>query len=334
MGIPSGWLVAFVWFIAMACLLPAASAAGGGDGAPQPDRLGVTLVPIAYHPHPDDADPLGVPYWVQGDQSWDYFQGAYARLDTQRDGFAFPSLVVDGIDLVEGLPGGDGASTLAAYREAWSARASVAAPVGLVVNATLGDRLEVAIRVEPAGPVDDRGLRLHWAIVEDDVYYRPPAALSNGVFVHRFTARAINDWPPEEVDVTDGFDASVSIGLDPDWEPDRLHVAVWVQNHDEANGAFALGEVVQATRHAVGAPATTQDPSRRGVLVEMFTATWCPSCRLGDDALDHLAREAGFASHDYREPRWVYLGTPQWGWLGAGGLAGGAVAAAAFRRRP
>ncbi len=290
----------------------------------------VALVPLAYHPYPDDADPLGVPYWVQGDQSWGYFQGAYARLDQDRDGFDFPSLVTDGINLLEGVAAGDHESTLAAYRGAWQERRAVPSPLDLMVNtSSVQDGLQVTVAAQAAGPVDDAGLRLHWALAEDDVYYRPPPALSNGVFVHRFTVRAINDWPPVAVDLEDGrFEAQDTIALDPTWNRDRLYVAVWVQNHAEANGAFALGEVLQATRHDVDGPATHQPASMRGVLMEMFTATWCPACLFGDEALNDLAAEAGFASEAYREPPWRYLRSPEWLRLATGAGLGALLGAA------
>ncbi len=301
-------------------------------------QSGVSLVPIAYHPYPDDADPLGVPYWVQGDQAWGYFQGAYARLDQDRDGFDFPSLVVDGVNLVEGVIGGDHESTLASYREAWEARKDRPTPLSLTVNTSGSSLLNLSVVIEATGPIDETGLLLHWALVEDDVYYKPPPALSNGVFVHRFTAREMNPWPPAGV-VLDGGRAVMydQIRVDPDWDRDKLYVAVWVQNHAEANGVFELGEVVQATRHQVDGGATVQDASVRGVMMEMFTATWCPACLFGDEALNDLAAEAGFASASYTEPSWHYLRSPQWlpAGLGAGvgGVLGALVTVLVPRRR-
>ncbi len=102
---PGAWAS---WALAASSLFFLVAAAPGTaqEAATEPEtHPTAALVVLAYHPYPDDADPLGVPYVTQGDRSWDYFRVTYAHLDQEQDGFDFPSLVVDGTELVEGVEG-------------------------------------------------------------------------------------------------------------------------------------------------------------------------------------------------------------------------------------
>lgn len=294
-----------VLVLALAALLGVPAAAAHG----QPPAL----VPLSYHPYPDDADPLGVPYWRVGENAWGYFESYYSIYDEDKNGFDFPSVVLDGVDLIEGAPGGDYEPTLDAYRKGFAERALEESPFTLTVS-TVKDAAELrfSIDVAAAEPMDEGGLLLKWALAEDDVYYRPPPALSNGVFVHRFTVRALTPYDePVLVDLRDGAFAHEGIvALDPAWDVDKLYLAVWVQNEDETSRRFAFAQAPQATMHALDHDHPTVQ-ARHAVLFEMFTATWCAACLFGDSALHTLATEEGFASEAYVESPWVYLREPE-----------------------
>lgn len=295
-------------------------------------QSGVGIVPIAYHPFPDDADPLGVPYYSVGDRQWDYFVGTYSFHDQERDGFDFPSLVVDGSTLVEGTNGGTYESTLEAYREAFDARTALEPPLTMVVNSTgTGQDRTVAVTLDGPALSAEPDLALHWAIIEDDVYYKPPPALSNGVFIHRFTLRESSPYPHQTIAFGPGaLTRTFDLRLDQTWDEGSLYLAVWVQNHAEESPRFDFGEVLQATLHPLAEDGQTVQ-ERKGVLMEMFTATWCPACLFGDGALDTLASENGFVSTEYHEPSFRYLRGPQWTPLAVGGLVGVAIAAVVLR---
>lgn len=284
------------------------------------------LVPLAYHPYPDASDPFGVPAFHRGGDSYDYFSVRYAEYDKDRNGFDFPSFLADGLNLLEGAPGGDYAPTLEAYRNAYEARGRLEAPATLRVETNMADGVvHLRVDVTRLGPATSDVLALKWALAEDDVYYRPPPALSNGVFVHRFTVRSLAPVPYPSVrfagDASQTFAADLR--LDPLWNTHRSYVAVWLQSENESSPRFERNEVVQAARHWLDAAGPTVQ-ERKAVLVELYTATWCAACLFGDGALNELAKEHGLPSSRYTEPRWRYLSEPAWVPLGLG-LGGGLV---------
>lgn len=273
---------------------------------------GVVLVPIAIHPYPDAADPLGFPYFEADGRGIDYFEYYYGRYDEDRNGFDFPSTIFDGVKFIEGAPGGDYEPTLAAYRDAFHARAEVDSPITLTVESeTIENGVRVHVVAQSAERLSERRLALAWAIIEDDVYYRPPPALSNGVFVHRFTAREVAPRPPAYLDFSNSTsaDATFDVLLAEEWAASRSYAAVWVQNEADVGSRFAFQEVVQATLHKLDSTeATVQE--RRGVLMVMFTATWCAACLFGDSAMNKLAADEGLASTAYKESPFKYLRDP------------------------
>ncbi|MFA5862688.1 MAG: hypothetical protein WDA16_13440 [Candidatus Thermoplasmatota archaeon] len=289
----------------------------------------VDLVPISYHPYPDSADPLGVPVVTSGNRSWGYFETYYGFYDTDRNGFDFPSLVADGVKFVEGAPGGDYDPTLSAYRRSFDGRHALESPFTITVRSMVRDaRVEFDVAVNATGTMDETGLALKWVLAEDDVYFRPPPALSNGVFIHRFTARALSPRAPAILDFSSSPNATYhgSVGLHPSWNVDKLYLAVWVQNEAETSARFGFAEVPQAAMHFVtDANATTQD--RKAVLIEMFTATWCAACLFGDSALHTLATERGFASTAYVQSSWTYVREPEVARVVGGAALGLLVAA-------
>lgn len=291
----------------------------------------VDLVPLAYHPYPDSADPLGVPAFTYGNNSWGYFETHYSFYDEDRNGFDFPSMVVDGVEFIEGAPGGDYEPTLAAYREAFDEASLAETPFTIAIASRPGpDAVEFTATITSVQPMDERGLVLRWVLAEDDVWYRPPPALSNGVFIHRFTVRALAPRAPAILDLGDG-DAVYNgrVELDPAWDRSKLYLAVWIQNEDEASRRFAYSEVPQAAMHFTNdLNETVQD--RKAVLMEMFTATWCAACLFGDSALHALATEHGFASTRYVESSWTYVREPEVFPAAAGLLLGALIAAVAL----
>lgn len=289
----------------------------------------VDLVPLAYHPYPDAADPLGLPSVNVGGTTLGYFETHYAFYDAEHDGFDFPSVVVDGVDFLGGAPGGAYDATLASYRNAFDARHVLESPFTLTVRSKLGPAsVDLDVEVRSAAPMDEKGLVLKWALAEDDVAFRPPPALSNGVFVHRFTARSLQGVTPGPLDLSTSTEARYhdEVDLDASWDRDKLYFVVWVQNEDDTSRRFAFQEVPQATMHFVrDVDATTQD--HKAVLMEMFTATWCAACLFGDSALHTLATEQGFRSTAYVTSSWTYVREPDLARV-AGGAALGLVVAA------
>lgn len=287
------------------------------------------LVPLAYHPYPDAADPLGIPYWRVGENAWGYFESYYSFRDEDKNGFDFPSVVLDGVELIEGAPGGDYEPTLEAYRNAFAKRAQEGSPFTLTVATQLtSGAATFRVLVEASEPMAEPGLLLKWALAEDDVHFRPPPALSNGVFIHRFTARAIAPpKPPTFVDLSQGarFEHNGSITLDPAWDVSKLYLAVWIQNEVESSRRFAFAQVPQAAMHVLSKTDPTVQ-TEHAVLFEMFTATWCAACLFGDSAMHTLATEQGLRSTAYQESPWRYLREPEVERVVLG-LALGAIAA-------
>jgi hypothetical protein len=134
-------------------------------------------------------------------------------------------------------------------------------------------------------------LRLYAALVEDPVHFEAPPEFSNGITEHRFTVRGFAMIG--EVDLSSETRGAHAFALTADWQRDRLLVAVWLQAGLEPLGRFASREVVQAT-HAVVGDEVLQEA--KGVLAEMYSATWCEPCLYGDLAMEEVAISLGGAA--------------------------------------
>ncbi|HLF17038.1 MAG TPA: hypothetical protein VI796_06385 [Candidatus Thermoplasmatota archaeon] len=327
---------------ALAILVAATATSVALPAAAEPTAAtGPDLTVLIYHPYPDDADPLGFgfPAGGQRDAFW-------ARYGSQAPGTAFPYpyTVVDGLHAVAGIP--DQRQPFESTREAYAAsvrdRLAAEPPATLVVNGSLdGNLLRVEVEVDPNGPLDRADLRLWVAVTEDHVAYKPPPRLSNGVFDHRFTVRAMEDAGQVDLAAGNTVHRTAGFTLDPDWSRGQLSVAAWLEeNPEEAtfhpDRLFAPHEVVQSALHRVDSPAATRQEGK-AVLLEMLSATWCDPCLYGDTAADDLAREHGVPDVAPLTADSGYLRRPLLPPALAAALslaAGGAVVALAVRRRP
>lgn len=271
-------------------LLPVASA--------QTVRDGGNLVILIHHPYPDAADPLGFPYTQGGFNGSGYYQQRYAGFDKEKDGFSYPHLAVDGVLAVEGLPDPSRPyqSTMAAYQAALAQRLTEQAAVRLEVRTQwAGDQLLVVAQVTPNGAIPGEALEAWMALVEDNVAYTAPPAVSNGVNNHRFTVRSISNEGP--LDLADGAPRQLTATLqaDPAWQRGQLSLALWVQAGASFGSRFDANEVVQATLHPLQGDVVTRQDTK-AVLMEALSATWCQTCIYGDKVLEDLAQEHGYAA--------------------------------------
>lgn len=240
---------------------------------------------LLFHPL-DQVDPFGIPF-----EGGDPFTARYAAVAAQTGQFDYPVFVADGLGAIQALPDSTQpyAGTVGAYEAAVSARlsASPAAPLALALDARkVGDSAVLSVQADPAAPIQEsqgQTLRLRVALAEDPVHYQPPAPVSNGVVDHRFTVRAYRDLGAIALDGRSNLTATIP--LDASWLPDHLIAAAWVQA-DGTPGRFAPTEVLQATHTPLGG-AVRQ--ATKGVLVELYSATWCSPCLYGDLAVEQVA---------------------------------------------
>ncbi|HEX2066959.1 MAG TPA: hypothetical protein VHI93_09125 [Candidatus Thermoplasmatota archaeon] len=272
------WLLALGLPLAL-LPLPAGAQPAASEGT------GATV--LLFHPL-DQVDPFGVPH-----EGGDPFSARYAAA-ASAGRFDYPVFVADGVTVLQGLPNATRPyqGTLEAYEAAVAARRGPASLTLTLEAARVGGQAVLTVAAEPASPLQPgqgQGLRLRVALAEDPVHYQPPAPVSNGVVDHRFTVRAYRDLGPIPLDGRSNFTAAVP--LDPSWQAGRLLAAAWVQA-DGRPGRFAPTEVLQATHATLGGPAVRQ--AAKGVLVEVYSATWCTPCLYGDLAAEELAiRHAG-----------------------------------------
>lgn len=261
-----------------------------------------SLIVLTFHPVPDAADPLGVDFL----DGRDAFATRYGNL-AENGIFPFPSVVVDGITPVLGLPNATRpyVDTLQAYEAAHDARAALESPLTLRISADVGAVLSVVVNATPTAPLGP--MRAWLVVVEDHVAFRPPPAVSNGVFDHRFTVRAVVAAGEHNLD--GAREIRHEWALPSSWSRDRLYVAAWFEGVGSGLGRFEPGEVVQAALHKVGDPATTH--AEKGVLLEMYSATWCDTCLYGDRAAADLAEAHPAAAYVEAAGRSGYLVAPQ-----------------------
>lgn len=296
------------WTIVLAATLLLGLTAAPATTA-QAIQAGPSLTVLAHHAHPDDADPLGFPYPPESEV--DYFNWRYRHLDADRDGFDFPSAVVDGVLLVEGLPDSSApfVSTRDGYEAAFQQRVGLEPAVALQLGsqATEG-QVSASLAVLPQGNLQGESLQVWMALTEDPVRYEPPPALSNGIFDHRFTVRAIASLGPLQDEAAGGDGQGAAAGndtaqqyrfshafqLQDGWDTQRLHVVAWVQQSGQHGTGFDAHEVAQVTRDQV-ADDTITEQRDKGVLLDIYSATWCDPCLFGDTAAEELAVQYGAA---------------------------------------
>ena len=255
---------------------------------------------LVYHPLPDhQGDPWGVPAMNVNGTTVDWMAGFYG-------GFDFPTAVFDGITMIEGLPTSEAAGafqdTYNSYRENFEARLGLQAPVSIRLDATIDEEaLEVNATIRPVGILDEDGLMLRFVLFEDDVGF----AGGNGIVNHRFVVRAMS--PGHHVDLSSGeFRIAGRLPLAPYIKTENVGVVAVVQNLDEDSAVFANKEVLQSASWTSRQDGPTNQVVR-GVLLELYSATWCASCVYGDSASDALADEFGLQSIHTAEKGFEYL---------------------------
>lgn len=305
----------------MICLLALTLAAAPAVALPA-----APVVPLIHHPL-DQVDPFGVPF-----AGADTFSARYRAVAAQTGRFDFPLWLADGRDPIQQLP--DPArpyeGTLEAYQAAVAARAGVMAPVSLALTATANDgNAEVELSATPRGDLDLQGstVRLFVAVTEDAIHFQPPPEISNGLTDHRFVVRRLLDAGPVNLTATD---RTFTLPLDASWQRDRLAVAAWLQA-GPTEGRFKPSEVLQAVSAPLDGIARVQEG--RGVLLELYSATWCDPCLYGDLALEAIVVQAGAAEplEPVRTRYWLAPDQPVL--VLAASLAAAAAAFALARRR-
>lgn len=255
---------------------------------------------LVYHPLPDhQGDPWGVPAMNKNGTTVDWMAGFYG-------GFDFPTAVFDGLTMIEGLPTVEGSGafqdTYNAYRETFETRLELQAPVSIRLDAVIEeDAVAVNATIRPVGILNEDGLMLRFMLFEDDVGF----AGGNGIVNHRFVVRAIS--PGHHVDLSSGeFQLAGRLPMAPYIKSENVGVVAVVQNLDEDSAVFAHREVLQSASWTSRQDGPTNQVVR-GVLLELYSATWCASCVYGDSASDALADEFGLQSIHTAEKGFEYL---------------------------
>lgn len=285
-----------------------------GQGSPEV-REGSDLVVLIHHPYPDAADPMGFPYNASGFNGTGYYQQKYAGFDPENDGFSYPHLTVDGFLPVEGLPDPKVPyqATYDAYEAALSQRLGEDPAAILEIRTqSADDQVLVAAQVLPAGPLPGENLEAWMALVEDNVHYVAPPAVSNGVTNHRFTVRALTNLGALDLGKGAAAQLTTAFTLEPQWRRDQLKVAFWVQQGASYGTRFDANEVAQATIHPLQDDVVTRQ-TVKAVLMEGLSATWCQTCLYGDKVLEDLAQQHGYAAAANGESYSYWRPPTHWG---------------------
>lgn len=319
---------------------PAASLSEPGSAANQ-----ASLVVLLYHPYPDAADPLGFSYRGPGAADGldtDAFAARYMPL-APSGAFDFPFVVADGVLAAPGIPNATQpfASTLGRYTQLYQQRLSHDPPFALELTSSLAGadpgRVTATVTPRPLGSQarsDSSGFRIWAALVEDHVYYKAPAALSNNVDDHRFTVRAVSELGfLDSAGTLSAGNATLAWPVPSGAAAANLYVAAWV-TAARADNTYQAGEVVQSTIH----PATQTAPTvqtEKGVLLEMLSAVWCKPCQFGDLAAARMVDLHGLAAFRQEAQQATLLERPSslaWA-LAAAGTGAVAVGLATRGRR-
>lgn len=255
------------WAILLVLLLPLATA-------------GPSMSLLIHHPYPDASDPFGVPF----SGGADLYRWRYNHLDVEQDGFDFPHMVMDGAIVIEGLPSGAPyLATNEAYRNAYDERSAIESPAKMEVRSN-GTHLIATIT--PSIPLGD-SIRAWGALAEDNVFY-DAGRLGNGVTNHRMTVRTTEDLGL--VDLT--ASQTVTMALPALEDVTQWYGVIWLQQEPVDGAQFDAHEVVQATTH----PLRQSEPSvqeEKGVLMQMYSATWCDTCLFGDLVAEEMLVDYG-----------------------------------------
>ncbi len=273
------------WFLVALLLVPLVLAQPQGT-----IREGSAVSVLVYHPN-DGVDALGFPFRAEKDA----FFVRHGSEPLFADTVAFPGFMADGVIPFEGLPEGDDAlaSTVALYEDAVQFRLQEETPISFrIATVGAGIHWNASVAVGTDTPLPEADLRLWVALVEDPVHYRPPSGLTNGIFDHPFTVRAVEQHGIVEPLPGQPEVRTISVTLASDWDPNRMHVVAWVEQGGVDTARFDAGEVVQSTSHPLTSDIATIQLDR-GVLLEVYSATWCEPCLVGDLAIEEVAARHG-----------------------------------------
>lgn len=287
---------------------------------------------LKHHPYPDKplaegGDPLGFPAAnVSGRPSdWmRYYYGAYVT----------PTTVFDGIDIAESVKNSNQAEFYQDYRLRLMNQLSVGSPLVVRVEGTLTDEQgEVSVRIVPISQIRSGTFVARVVVFEDDVQHLG----ENGVPVHRFVAREM--LAPETVTLEAGepvaFNRTFQVGTNHEgkpWDTSKLGVVAYVQQVGDDGGQFEPKQVLQSATYLFRQVGPTSQV-QKSVLIEEWTASWCPACVYGDGAVDLLARQFGIASASDQPDGPAYFEPLPARSLLLGGLAGGTLALVLLPRR-
>jgi hypothetical protein len=274
-------------------LAPVGCAQGGSEAALDVNARRLSVV--AFHPVPDpQGDPWGLPYAARNNTTYDYVRYTYGAT-------LYPTAVFDGLHVLEGAT--SFTPTINAYEETYKDRSRHDAPLRLsMMAAAPTDVLNITINVRAKTTLESSRLVLHAVLIEDDVAFKG----GNGVDNHRFVARVHATPMTLALDAQGNQTTLVTFPLQPAWGTDRLGVVAWVVNDDAGSRAFKEREVLQAATYLVRQQGPTIQASK-GVLIQFYTATWCPTCVYGDAAIDELANFYGVTSLRIEARAFEYL---------------------------
>lgn len=250
---------------------------------------------LAFHPFPDpEGDPWGLPYADRNGSEVDYMQATY-------DAFWFPTAVFDGLTVIPGAT--TFLETFNAYEAAFRERATEDAPIRTSLAGLLReDNATLMVALLAKTPLEGTNLSLRVGLFEDDIAFDG----GNGVELHRFTVRAIPAPAPVAFDPKGNFTVALNVTLDPTWDRTRLGFVAYVVHEGTQSPTFQDGEVLQSATYLFDQVGPTIQHSR-GVLLEVYTATWCAACVYGDAAVDEMANAYGVVSSRILERDWEYL---------------------------
>lgn len=276
-------------------LLPSGAAFGHEDRLPgSPEDLNArSLNILAYHPYPDvQGDPFGVPYGERNGTNVGFMEATYAS-------YWFPTAVTDGTRLVEGAT--QFLDTYNAYEADYKARLQHDSPFRVAVDGmVMGDQASYSVNVQTKDKAPSRNLTLRIVLFEDEIPYDG----GNGVKSHRFTVRQILKETPITSAET-AWDVEGAFMVEPDWDAARLGLVAAIVN-GEPTANLEPREVVQAASYRFDQQGPTIQYSK-GVLLEVYTASWCAACIYGDAAIDELANAYGLPSSRLLNQEFAYL---------------------------
>jgi hypothetical protein len=273
----------------------------GGDAKHQTaqDLNSVDLNLVVYHPYPDEnGDTWGFPERTVNGTEVDWMAGTYGAL-------LFPTAAFDGVHLIEqtlqGVGAGEYQVTHETYRRVIEERIARDAPATLRIDGSLGqDVLSATVEVVPDAPIQGSGLTLRVLLVEDDVAYDG----GNGVLNHRFTVRSSKT--ESNLSLAAALERNVTFLVPQSSDATRLGVVAILQNFDPASSVFKEKEVLQSATWMLRQTGPTIQ-NARGVLLELYSATWCTACIVGDAVTDDLANAYGVQSTRVTERAFEYL---------------------------